>query len=170
MRIRNRRNPLQPPLPRLDVEIRNENKTSEVSLSGLKFKIRQMLKALGWKKAGLSVLLTGDRKIRRLNRQYLNHDWATDVLAFGQPKSSFSSGRIPFLGDIVISLETTKKQAHRFGNAFLYELCFYLCHGILHLMGYRDKTKMEAQKMEKIQKRILRQIRIKGSGTKDRRL
>ncbi|MGH7890396.1 MAG: rRNA maturation RNase YbeY [Thermodesulfobacteriota bacterium] len=144
----------------LDIQVRNDEKNIRVSLSFLRSKARRMLKILGWKKAGLSVLLVNDRKIRQLNRRYMNHDRATDVLAFGQLKPSYRKGEIPFLGDIVISLPTTRRQARQFGNSFLYELCFYLCHGILHLMGYRDKSRKEAQRMERIQKEILKKVRI----------
>lgn len=140
-----------------EIEIRNEAKNIRVPAARLKLAARKILKSLGLKGASLSILLVNDRAIRRLNRRYLGHDRATDVIAFPQKK--------PFLGDIVISLETTKRQAKEYGNSFDYELCFYLCHGVLHLMGFEDKTKKQSEKMLRKQEKILRKI---GTGSHPR--
>lgn len=128
------------------LEVRSESKI-RISLTGLKKTTKKILRALGQKKAGLSVLLVDDPKMRTLNRRYLGANRTTDVIAF--------EGCDSFLGDIVISLPTAKRQAKRYDHSFTYELYFYLCHGILHLMGYRDKTAREAKKMERKQERIL---------------
>jgi probable rRNA maturation factor len=144
-----------------DVQIRNDCRTMKVPVPFLRAKACQILKRLGWKKAALSILLVDDRKMRRLNRRHLNHNWTTDVLAFGQGEGPHPPKTAPFLGDLVISLPMAKRQARVYGSTFSYELCFYLCHGILHLMGYRDKTRKEAQKMERMQKKILKQVGVK---------
>ena len=140
-----------------DIQIKLEALKPRVSIPSLKKNIRAILKALGWKQAALSLLLAGDRKIRELNQQYLQHDRPTDVIAFSQleGKPLRSKGGRPFLGDIVISLETTARQAAEFGNSFDYELHFYIVHGILHLMGYDDKTKKDGKWMEEKQTMIL---------------
>ena len=143
-----------------EIQVKIETLTPRVAVSRLQKNARAILKTLGWKKAGLSVLLTGDLRIRKLNKKYLRHDRATDVIAFSQleGKPLVSSKQSPFLGDIVISLETTARQAAVFGNSFDYELHFYLCHGILHLMGWDDATPSLAAKMDKKQKMILKEI------------
>lgn len=165
------------------MSLRNEARRFRVSEKKLKKIVRQILKQLGLKKTGLSILLTDDRRIQTLNRRFLHHDRPTDVIAFGNvPRSerrapSFRSKifkekkgsrysvlgtRCPdFLGDLVISLETTERQAAAYGNRFDYELAFYLCHGILHLIGYSDKTKHGAAFMERKQKQILKHIRVR---------
>ncbi len=146
-----------------DLRIKNEVKTIPVPPGFLKTKIKAILRELGWKKAGLSLLLVSDARIQTLNRRYLRHDRPTDVIAFSQlegGKLKVGKGT-PWMGDIVISLPTTKRQAREFGNSFKYELCFYICHGILHIMGYRDKSKREAEQMANLQKRILKKIGIK---------
>ncbi len=130
----------------LEIEIRNES-SLRVPIRRLKNVARKILKSLKLKNAGLGVLLVSDQAIRRLNRRFLKHDQATDVIAF--------EGEPPFLGDIVISLETTRRQAKEYGNPFFYELSFYLCHGILHLMGQDDGTAEKRQKMLKRQEKIL---------------
>ena len=145
----------------LDIQIRSETKRYHVSLSRLRNVAKEILKSLGWKEAILSVLLVDDKKIKALNHRYLDHDRPTDVIAFSQLAGPGPQMRRPFLGDIVISLETAQQQAKLYDNSFFYELCFYLCHGILHLMGYRDKSADEAKGMEIKQRRILNQIGLK---------
>ena len=137
----------------MDIEIRNEAKRYRISLPSLKRQTAAILKALGWKKTALNILLTTDSKIRGINRKHLNHDWATDVISFGSAEKRY-------LGDLVISLDTTKRQAAEYGNSFDYELMFYICHGILHLMGYNDQTSRGFKIMDNLQKKILRQIVI----------
>ncbi|MBY0506379.1 MAG: rRNA maturation RNase YbeY [Bryobacteraceae bacterium] len=75
-------------------------------------------------------LLTGDKELRRLNRQFLGHAYATDVLSFpsGEP--------IGPLGDIAISLERAKAQAAEYGHRIEQEVRILLLHGVLHLLGH----------------------------------
>ena len=148
---------------RFDVQIVKFANGPRVSLSVLKRTAGRILKALGWKQAGLSVLLTGDRGIRKLNRRYLGHDRPTDVIAFSQIEGKplrRHPGRPVFLGDIAISLDTARAQACRYGHRFSYELAFLLCHGVLHLTGADDKTKKQALAMERRQEKILKRIGV----------
>ena len=136
--------------------IRITNQTSKYVLphSKLTKLIKKILRVLGVKKAGLGVFFCNDRKIRALNKKYLRHDRPTDVIAFGLGEGA----RVQ--GDIVISLETTERQALEYGNTFDYELAFYLCHGILHLLGWKDKTPKQRKRMWEKQKAVLKQLRI----------
>jgi probable rRNA maturation factor len=146
------------------IEIQNTAPRHKVSEAKLKRAAAGILKALGWKKAEISVMLVTDRQIRLINKRHLGHDWTTDVISFSQLEGKplkASPKTIPFLGDLVISLDTTARQAKEYGNDFFYELCFYLCHGILHLMGQDDATRKQAEAMERKQKAVLKKIRIK---------
>ncbi|HET7853089.1 MAG TPA: rRNA maturation RNase YbeY [Candidatus Methylomirabilis sp.] len=102
----------------------------------------------------LSVLLVGDRAIRRLNRVYLNRDHPTDVLAFPQPKG-FPSPGPHLLGDVVISVETAARQAKAQGHSLDQELALLLIHGLLHLLGYDDSTPAARRRMSSTQARLL---------------
>jgi rRNA maturation RNase YbeY len=144
--------------PTFKIDIRNETKGHRVSLTQLQLLAKKILKQLGFKKMGLNVLLVGDREIARFNQKFLNHKGPTDVISFSQIEGRSIKTQFPILGDIVISLDTTKRQAAEFGNSFDYELAFYLCHGILHLMGRSDATPKEARAMEKKQSLILSKI------------
>jgi probable rRNA maturation factor len=80
----------------------------------------------------VSVLLTGDEKIRDLNRTFRSKDTATDVLSF--PAGEGGSTRIA--GDLAISVETAAREAQSRGHALALELEVLLLHGVLHLAGF----------------------------------
>lgn len=105
------------------------------------------------------MILTSDAQIRRFHRHFLGIDRPTDVLAFGQMEGKyFPQPRIPFLGDVVVSVETARRAAPQFGNRWDEESLLYVCHGILHLMGYRDSSARLKAKMDRKQEATLRKI------------
>lgn len=99
----------------------------------------------------VSVLVTGDREIRRLNKKFLDHDWATDVISFGLDEEGM-------LGDVVVSVDTALRFAEELGISFKEELSRYLIHGTLHLLGYDDKKPAARKKMFKRQEAILKNL------------
>lgn len=99
--------------------------------------------ALGLTGREMNFLFVSDRSIKRYNRRYLKHDYATDVMAFGD----FDHHSLP--GDILISSDTAKRQAKEQGHSLLTEMKILAIHGILHLVGYRDKKKKERDRMWK---------------------
>lgn len=103
----------------------------------------------------ISILFTTDKKIHKLNKAYRNKDKPTDVLSFSQIegiKNFFSFS----LGDLVISLDTAKKQAKEYKNTFNQEILRLLIHGMLHLIGYdhENVTANEAAKMRRLEKKL----------------
>ena len=139
--------------PKIDVRI--EAGRRKYSSVRLKRAAAYFLKKLKRPHAVLSVYLVDDRKIRVLNRKYLRHDRATDVIAFGQTDSVPLMVDRALAGDIVISLETAERQAREYETDLNTEVLLYLCHGILHLMGYRDKKKADYRKMWAKQRKLL---------------
>ncbi len=98
-------------------------------------------------------LITGDREMRRLNRDFLGNDYATDVLSFPASLAVEQAAGAPVgqalppvnLGEMAISLERAKVQAAEFGHTYFDELCVLLLHGFLHLTGLdhaRDRGAM----------------------------
>src|SRR5437588_10635192 len=79
--------------------------------------------------ATFTCVLASDRALRRLNREYLGRDYATDVL-------SFPSGESAFLGDLAISIDRAEQQARAFKHKLLDEIRILMLHGVLHLLGY----------------------------------
>lgn len=110
------------------------------------------------KQAELSVVLTGDGEVRKLNRLYRKKDKTTDVLSFPLlegKRLKTGKGSIP-LGDVVLSVPQTRRQAREQGKEFHAELALLLTHGILHLLGYDHGTKAEEKRMFGLQERLLK--------------
>jgi probable rRNA maturation factor len=110
---------------------------------------RRMLAELGLPLAELSILLTGDDEIRRLNRTYRAHDAATDVLAFAMREGDClpSAEAAELLGDVVISIETAARQAKKARRALSAEARALLAHGLLHLVGWDHRTPRDLLRM-----------------------
>jgi probable rRNA maturation factor len=110
------------------------------------------------RKCELSIVLTGDGEVRRLNRAYRNKDKTTDVLSFPLlegKRPGPGPGGILVLGDVVISLPQTRRQAAQAGKGFKEELALLVVHGILHLLGYDHATRIQEKRMFGLQERIL---------------
>jgi probable rRNA maturation factor len=114
------------------------------------------------KRSELSVVLTGDREIRKLNKAYRKKDKTTDVLSFplleGKRLDPGSVHRVA-LGDVVISVPQAKRQAEQQKKRLKEELALLLVHGILHLLGYDHVTKAQEKKMFGLQDRILEEMK-----------
>ena len=110
------------------------------------------------KNAEVSVTFTDNEGIKALNSQYRNKDTSTDVLSFPMFNSVEEMeylDTVP-LGDIVISLEKAKEQAHNFFHGSYHELAFLSIHSTLHLLGYDHETSKEDEEdMFKRQKEIM---------------
>jgi len=87
------------------------------------------------RKAGeIAYIFCTDERILEVNKQYLNHDYYTDIITF-----DYSEGNL-ISGDIFISVDTVKSNSEQFGVSYEKELMRILIHGILHLCGQDDKT------------------------------
>ncbi len=100
----------------------------------------------------LTVVITTDRRIRRLNRQWRGVDAATDVLSF---PAGDDPGPQRHLGDLVISRETAARQARHEGHSLGTELRVLALHGLLHLLGYDHER--DSGRMARIERRLRRQ-------------
>jgi probable rRNA maturation factor len=111
----------------------------------------------------LSLVLVGDAQMRRLNRQYRGMDKTTDVLSFPLLEGKKLKSGLPtrtLLGDVVISLPQTRKQAKEAGKTFEAEAALLLVHGILHLLGYDHGSKAEEKLMFGLQGQILKKFKV----------
>ncbi len=124
-----------------------------ISIQEVERSARAILRRAGAHSAAeLSILVTGDAEIHRLNRDYRGVDRPTDVLAF--PMSGGEHPPHHLLGDVVISVDAVKNQARQRGHSSRHEFLFLLVHGILHLMGHDHQTSEQAAEMEMLAKRI----------------
>jgi probable rRNA maturation factor len=117
-----------------------------------------MLMELGRSEAELSIVFVDDRYIRRLNKQYLGRDRATNVISFPQQEGEGYYGA--HLGDIVISVERAEDEAGQAGMTFDERLMQLLVHGICHLCGYDHEgvSAERAAQMEGVEQEILNRL------------
>lgn len=129
-------------------------------------KILREIDELTGKDIELSILFVDDRKIKELNKKYLKVNSPTDVIAFPQDLSEKNiSNSVPLLlGDVVISVESAKRQADYYNVSFEFELLNLLAHGILHLLGYEDTTSLKRKNMLRKQKEILKRAGFNEKG------
>jgi probable rRNA maturation factor len=132
----------------LEVVLLNRQRRQRVSPSRLRGVLEGA--ALTLRVSGeVSLVLTGDRAMRRLNARYRGKDKSTDVLSFpGDPKTG--------LGDIVISVETATRNARRLRRTVPQELDVLALHGFLHVLGY-DHEKDDGT-MDRLERRLRRRL------------
>jgi probable rRNA maturation factor len=120
---------------------------------------RRVLAALRLPDAELSLLLVSDAEMRKLNRSWRGKDRPTDVLAFAQREGT---GGAPdgLLGDVVISVDTARRQATERGHTPGVEAERLLVHGVLHLLGYdHERSPAEARRMQRRERALARCLR-----------
>jgi len=105
----------------------------------------------------LSVVLTDNRRLRKLNRDYLGIDAPTDVLSFPASESDPETGA-RYIGDILISIPYAAKGAQTAGHPLESELQLLVAHGVLHLLGHDHAKPKEKAKMWKAQREILESL------------
>ena len=122
-------------------------------------KTTDILNALDYHDAELSILILDDPQIAILNKKYLRRNGPTNVIAFPMRTDQFSNINPELLGDVVISIETAEKEGKNIGISMEKRFTQLLVHGILHLLGYdHEKSEQEADKMEKKSEEILKLI------------
>ena len=139
----------------MPIEVRLGPGARGSSAAWIKKVIAGVLRAEKAKRRSVSVLLTNDRQIRKLNRDFLRHDYATDVISFWAKPETLSPGEADYLGDLVVSVQTAKTVSKKLKLPFREELARYLVHGTLHLLGYEDGTKKDKMKMERRQETLV---------------
>lgn len=105
--------------------------------------IKQLVENAGFRLGSVSYIFCSDEKILEVNKQYLNHDFYTDIITFDYVEKDIING------DIFISTDRVRENAKDFNVAFEEELHRVIIHGILHLLGQQDHTPKEEKQMRK---------------------
>ncbi len=143
----------EPPHSPFRVEIANETDAA-VDADRLTAIVRHVLARADCRSAAVSIAIVDDATIHRLNRQFLEHDYATDVL-------SFTLAEPPDLeGEIIASVDTAQREAAAVGWSTDDELALYAAHGILHLVGYLDEDPADAADMRAAERAALADVGI----------
>ncbi len=93
----------------------------------------------------LSFILTTDEKIKEINREFLKHDYFTDVITFGTIEKNVLNG------EVYISVDTVKHNSQNYKVSFRAELLRVMSHGVIHLIGYDDETAIKRAEMRRIE-------------------
>ena len=111
--------------------------------------IRRVAATYGKRVGEVGYLFCDDEKILQVNREFLQHDYYTDIITFDYCEGDALNG------DIVISLDTVRSTAEQLGKSYEQELFRVIIHGILHLCGQNDKGPGEREQMEAAEDRAL---------------
>jgi probable rRNA maturation factor len=131
------------------VTLLNRQRRQRVALTRLRRVLEGAARTLGVT-GELVVVIAGDRLLRRLNREFRGKDKPTDVLSF--PGDGGEGG----LGDVVISVETARRNARALGRTLPRELDVLVLHGLLHVLGYDHET--DDGTMERLERRLRRRL------------
>ena len=131
-----------------DIQFNLKNKTK------LKSWIAKTIEGKRKKTGDISFVFCSDAFLLEMNKEYLNHDTYTDIITFDYSQSEenqfpLKKGARGISGDIFISIDRVKENANKFSKTFEDELHRVIIHGVLHLLGYKDKTKIAKAEMTK---------------------
>ena len=140
------------------VNICNQNSRALVDQELLKQGVLLVLRDYEVKQAVIGLAIVTDETIQKMNKRFLDHDYATDVLSFPLSDREHETGVLE--GEIAISYDTAKRRAGEFGWGTEKELLLYAVHGTLHLIGLSDQTGQERTVMRRAEKKILAQMKI----------
>ncbi|MCA6466371.1 MAG: rRNA maturation RNase YbeY [Chitinophagaceae bacterium] len=128
-----------------DLNYRLQNKTA------LKKLLADLFQKEGKRLEGLSIVFCSDDYLLSMNRQFLQHDYYTDILTF-----DVSERGGPVSGELYISVDRVRDNAHGLGVSAVEEMQRVIIHGSLHLCGYKDKLKKQQLLMRQKEERYLR--------------
>jgi len=111
--------------------------------------IKTVADGYGFKVGEICYIFCSDEKILEVNKDYLQHDYYTDIITFDYTEGGTISG------DLFISLDTVKTNAEKFKATYMEELHRTIIHGVLHLCGINDKGPGEREIMEKAENKAL---------------
>ena len=123
----------------------------------------------------LGIVVTTDDEVHSLNRQYLGHDYETDVISFGMEDEMGEEiefltpeERPEYLGDVVISYDRAAEQGPEYGHTPKREVALLMVHGLLHLLGYDDMDEESRARMHARQDELVK-LADTGAPTRDAR-
>lgn len=142
------------------IPVANRQRRVKVTAREVRAVVAAVFAAEGAGEPDISVALVNDAVIRDVNREHLDHDWATDSIAF-----SYEDDPAPdaVSGEVVVSGETALREAQARGKDPRHELLLYVAHGTLHLLGWDDDTPARRRRMNARAADILREAGVRES-------
>lgn len=122
--------------------------------------VKAVAATYGKKVGNIAYIFCDDEKILEVNRQYLQHDYYTDIITFDYCDDELLAGHPDTIsGDLFISLDTVRSNAEQQGTTYDDELNRVIIHGILHLCGINDKEPGEREQMEAAENQALEMLK-----------
>jgi len=128
---------------------------SKIKIERIAEKISSLLKE---KNAEVCIFFVNDAKMRRMNLKYRGIDRPTDCLAFPMREGAGGKLHREILGDIVISVDTARKNSRYFDSTVKKEISLYIIHGMLHLLGFKDTAASARKKMRRMEGELLKRL------------
>ena len=137
------------------IEIANQQSRHDVSRQLLRKAARAVLEGEGIQAATISLAVVDDPTMHQLNREYLKHDYPTDVLSFVLDRDDSN-----LEGEIIVSADTAASRCSEFGWSAQDEITLYVVHGLLHLIGFDDHSPADRRRMRAKEQEYLAQLNI----------
>tara|TARA_B100000900_G_C20361697_1_gene626618 strand:+ start:189 stop:605 length:417 start_codon:yes stop_codon:yes gene_type:complete len=128
-----------------DITISKNNLCSKYKLEEFILKEEKIAKEINF-------IFCKDNYLQKINEEHLQHVDLTDVITFEHSQGD------NLIGDIYVSVERVKENASKFSVTFKSELSRVMVHGVLHLIGYNDKSKGQKEKMRKMENKFLKKV------------
>ncbi len=132
-----------------------ENTTFDIKQKNkIKSWLKNVASGYGFSAGDLNYVFCDDEYLLQMNRQYLGHDYYTDIITFDSREDACSK-RLD--GDIFISVDTVRANGEEYGEGFEREIMRVIAHGLLHLIGFDDHTASQQKKMREAENTALAQ-------------
>ena len=138
----------------LKVRVNNLNSRKRIDKTAVKKAALSVMRGFKKKNVAADITFVTDKKITQLNKKYMKRNKPTDVLSFLMTEKTFPEQAI--FGDIYISSDMAAANALSFNNSFGGEIALYVIHGVLHMLGFRDKTSKEKKVMRGLEEKFLK--------------
>lgn len=143
----------------MEILFRNAQRKFKINRIKVISQIETILTELNQSGSEISIMLVNDAKIKKLNSDYRDKDLATDVLAFPQDEDAINDNGGSLLGDVVVSVETSRRQAKEHCLSSDEELILLIIHGTLHLLGYdHERSAKDKRKMQNLTQKIFSKL------------
>lgn len=138
----------------MKLDVINLQKRYPIEKNKIKKLVRDVLKVEKKDKddVELTIVFIDNKGIKEMNRNFLGHNYATDVLSFAYHEPSDEN---TITGEIIVSIEMAAQRSQKLGYSIEGEIALYMIHGLLHLFGYDDKQKRDAKKMHQREGELL---------------
>ena len=139
--------------PETGLEVHDAHPSRSLDPEAVRAVVEAVCAGEGFQIASLGVVLGDHALVHDLNREWLGHDYETDVVSFVLDEEAQARGAID--GEVYVDLDTASERAPEFGVTAAHEALRYVAHGVLHLCGYDDATEAERGAMRALEDRCL---------------